>query len=320
MGGDYAPDVIIEGALEASQKNPEIELILVGQAEVLAAKYSKQINVPNLMVANASEIIQMGEFPTSAVKNKPDSSIVVGTKMVKEGQADAFISAGNTGAVMAAAMLYLGRIKGVPRPAIATTIPTLRKPVLLLDAGANADCRAEHLLEFALMGATYARRVLNRVDPKVGLVSIGEEESKGSELTKAAYELLKVSPLNFVGNIESLEIPYGTIDVAVCDGFTGNIILKTMEGTSETLFSLIRQSLSSTLLARMGGLLIRPALKRLAGQLDFEEYGGAPLLGVNGVCIICHGRSRARAVKNAIDVAVKVASRQVINEIKSEFS
>jgi glycerol-3-phosphate acyltransferase PlsX len=262
----------------------------------------------------------MGESPATAVKSKPDSSIVIGTQLVKHGEADAFVSAGNTGAVMAASLLYWGRVKGVPRPAIATVIPSLKKPVLLVDAGANAECRPEHLLEFAIVGTTYAQRILNRVDPRVGLVSIGEEESKGNELTKEAFELLKVAPINFAGNIESREVPYGGVDVAVCDGFTGNIILKTMEGTGETLFALLKESISQSMIGKVGGLLVRPALKKLARRVDFEEYGGSPLLGINGNCVICHGRSKAKAIKNAVDVASKMVSRQLLNEIKAEFS
>lgn len=320
MGGDYAPDEIVKGASQAAREAPGREIILVGHEEMMQTRYAKDVATPNILLVNATEVIQMDESPATAVKSKVNSSIVVGAKLVRDGQVDAFISAGNTGAVMASAFLYWGRIKGVPRPTIATVIPSIKQPVLLLDAGANADCRPEHLLEFALLGTTYAQRVLGRVDPKVGLVSIGEEESKGNELTKAAYDLLKASPLNFVGNIESREIPCGTVDIAVCDGFTGNIILKTMEGTAETLFSMVRETISQSLWTKLGGILVKPALKRLAYRLDFEEYGGAPLLGVNGVCIICHGRSKARAIKNAINVATKVVTRQVLEEIKSGFN
>lgn len=320
MGGDYAPEEIVKGAQAAAKNDPQREVILVGQADLLKNKYAKEISVSNLLIANASEVIQMSEHPTTAVKSKPDSSIVLGAQLVKHGEADAFISAGNTGAVMAACLLHWGRVKGVPRPAIYTLIPSLKKPVLLVDAGANAECRPEHLLEFAIIGVTYAQRVLNRVDPKVGLVSIGEEESKGNELTKAAFDLLKVAPINFVGNIESREVPYGKVDVAVCDGFTGNIVLKTMEGTGETLLTLLKESISQSLLTKIGGFLVKPALKRFALRVDFEEYGGSPLLGINGNCVICHGRSKAKAIMNAIDVASKMVSRQVLNEIKAEFS
>jgi glycerol-3-phosphate acyltransferase PlsX len=259
----------------------------------------------------------MNESPSAALRKKKHSSIRVGLELVKRGEADAFISAGNTGAVMATAMVTLGSLPGVERPAIALIVPTLRGQSILLDAGANADCKPRHLLQFAIMGDIYARQVMGKKSPTVGLLSIGEEESKGNELTREAFkELEEERSLNFTGNVEGREVFSGAADVIVCDGFTGNIALKISESAAEFFTVLLKEELEKGLVGKLGALLTRGAFRRFKKRVDYTEYGGAPLLGVGGMCIISHGRSTAKAIKNAIRVAAECVENGVIEHIR----
>lgn len=319
MGGDYAPDVVIDGAVLAV-KEYNLEIIIVGNEEVLKNALLKTgYNGDKITIHNATEFISMGEHPGNAVRKKKDSSIVVGTKLVKEGIGDAFISAGNTGACMASALLGLGRIKGIQRPAIGTVMPTEKGVSLILDAGANADCKPINLFQFAIMGSIYAERILGIKNPTVGLLNIGEEETKGNELTLAAYPLLKESKLNFIGNIEGRDIFAGKADVVICDGFVGNVVLKLSEGLSTTIMRTIKNELMSNIIGKIGGLLIKKSMLKLKKRLDYAEYGGAPLLGVNGISIISHGSSNAVAIKNAIRVAKECIETEVVTSIKASL-
>lgn len=315
MGGDYAPEEIVKGAVQAA-KELGVAIALVGNREQLERELHKyDFNKQQISIVPASEVITMGEHPASAVRKKADSSIMVATDLVKKGEAQAVVSAGNTGAAMAAAKLRLRSIPGIERPAIATVIPTERGKCLLLDVGANADCKPNHLLHFALMGSTYVEKIWGITQPKVGLLNIGEEETKGNELSIATYELLKQSNLNFVGNAEGRDITKGDIDVIVCDGFVGNVVLKFGEGLAGSIFQLIKGEIKRNWLASLGVVFLVPVLKALKKKMDYTEYGGAPLLGVNGVSIISHGSSKEKAIKNAIRVAKEVVEGQVVENI-----
>jgi glycerol-3-phosphate acyltransferase PlsX len=302
VGGDHAPGEILAGVTLALSDDPSLHIILTGPAEVVepfAASHARVEAMPT------TEIIGMDEHPANAVRTKRDSSIVVGCRLVREGKADAFFSAGSTGAAMAAATLVMGRIKGVQRPAIATVMPTAGPPVVMLDVGANADCKPEHLLQFAHMGAAYAHVVLGVVGPRVALLNIGEEPTKGSILAQEAHQLMAAHVPNFIGNIEGRYILQGVTDVVVTDGFTGNVALKLLEGTSKVLLSQVKDAITGSPVAKTAAAVLRPALNRLKDRLDPDTYGGAPLLGVEGVCIIGHGSSRSKAVCNAIRVAAQ---------------
>jgi len=300
VGGDNAPSEILEGVAAAVRTLPGVSVTLVGPEEIVAPFAASHERV---FAHAATEVIGMGEHPASAVRSKKDSSIVVGCRLVREGEADAFFSAGSTGACMAAAALVLGRIRGVGRPAIATVIPTAAAPAVLLDVGANADCKPEHLVAFAHMGAAYARRVLDVTDPRVALLNIGEEPAKGSTLAIEAHEAMTASVPGFVGNIEGRDVLSGEVDVIVTDGFTGNVALKLLEGTSKTLLSQMKSEMTATPLRKLAAAVLAPGLRGLKARLDPDAYGGAPLLGVRGVCIIGHGSSGAYAVSQAIRVA-----------------
>lgn len=319
MGGDFAPEEIVKGALRAVRFYPDITVILVGQKDKIRACLPDTGITSQIEIYEAAEVVGMDEHPANAIKKKKDSSIVVATRLVKEGEADALVSAGNTGAQMAAALLGLGRIKGINRPAIGTVIPTLQEGKLLLDVGANPDAKPENLLQYGVMGSIYAEKILGISNPKVALLNIGSEEGKGNELVQAAYELFKSSNLNFIGNIEGRDIPYGTADVIVCDAFVGNIVLKTIEGMASSLFQLIKQKITSNTVRKIGALLIKPGFKEIAHSLDYAEYGGAPLLGVNGTSIICHGSSNEKAIFNAIRVAKECVEEKIIDKIKVEL-
>jgi glycerol-3-phosphate acyltransferase PlsX len=272
----------------------------------------------DVAVVHAPEAVTMDEAPAAALRRKRHSSIRVGLDLVKQGAADAFVSAGNTGAVMATALVVLGPLPGVERPAIAIVFPTKTGRALLLDAGANVDCKPRHLHQFGIMGQVYAERVLGIRSPRVGLLSIGEEERKGNELTREAFrELEDDRRIHFIGNVEGKEVFNGQVDVVVCDGFTGNVALKISEGVADVVFSLLQEALSANVWARLGALLARQSLRRFARRLDYAEYGGAPLFGVNGVCVIAHGRSNARAITNAVRVAGECVTRQVIPHIRA---
>lgn len=315
MGGDYAPAEIIKGTLKAAAVYPHLELILIGKMELMQP-YLSGITIPeSISFQEASEIITMDEHPANAVRKKKDASVVVATRLVKEGLADAVVSAGSTGAQMAAALLGLGRIKGIERPAIATVLPTLDGGKLILDVGANLDARPEHLLQYAIMGSIYAEKIMGITNPRVGLLNIGSEEGKGNELTQAAYRLLKTARINFTGNIEGRDIPYGCADVIVCDGFAGNVLLKTAEGIAAFFIELVKDKLTATYVRKLGALLVKPVMKEIAQTVDYAEYGGAPLLGVNGISIVCHGSSREKAIINAIRVAQECISVRITERI-----
>jgi len=319
MGGDYAPGEIVKGALK-SIEHFDIEVILVGQPERIQEFLPQGELPPRIKIKEAREVVEMDEHPAQAVRKKKDSSIVVATRMVKEGEADALVSAGSTGAQMAASLLGLGRIKGIDRPAIVTVLPTLEGGKLILDVGANPDAKPQHLVQYAMMGSIYAESILGIKNPRVALLNIGAEETKGNELTQATYPLLQQAPLNFVGNIEGREIPYGRdADVVVCEGFVGNVLLKTTEGLAGALFQLIKEKITSTPVRKLGALAIKPGFKEVAKMMDYAEYGGAPLLGVNGISIICHGSSKEKAIFNAIRVAKECVESGFIEEIKKEL-
>jgi len=313
VGGDFAPDRILDGITRALAANPSVRIIITGPAEVVEP-YAAASN-GRVEAVVTTEIIEMGEHPAAAVRGKKDSSIVVGARLVRDKQADAFFSAGSTGAAMAAATLVMGRIEGVSRPAIATVLPTAGPPCVLLDVGANADCKAENLLQFAEMGEAYAQVVLGIAAPKVALLNIGEEPTKGSILAQESYALLAEKVPAFIGNIEGREVLAGVADVIVTDGFTGNVALKLLEGTSEILLGQVKAAMTSSAVSKLAASLLKPAMVRLKERLDPDTYGGAPLLGVDGVCIIGHGSSSAVAVENAIKVAVQAVEGDLTGRI-----
>jgi glycerol-3-phosphate acyltransferase PlsX len=302
-------------------KELRVELLLVGPTDSidreLHAHGGRSLPV---RVVEAPEVIDMAEAPAMALRRKPRASIVVAVDTLRRGEADALVSAGNTGAAMAAALLRLGRIEGIDRPAIAAVLPTLRGRAILVDVGANVDCRPKHLLQFAVMGSVYASRVLGIAQPRVGLMSNGTEPTKGNEVVIRAAELLRSSGLHFTGNIEGRDFFDGVADVAVCDGFVGNLLLKFGEGLALAIFTLLREELSRGLLVRLGVALATPRLRALARRMDYTEYGGAPLLGVNGICIIAHGSSKAKAIRNSIGVAVESVRARMVETIRTDVA
>jgi len=316
-GGDYAPHEVVKGAVNAVQEYG-VEVALVGKKSMLHVLVGRQLNKPGITIIDADQVIEADESPMKALRSKPNSSIVVGVNLVKEGKAAAFVSAGNTGALFGAALLSLGRIKGIERPAIACTINFTPSPVILIDAGANADCRPNHLVHFAKMGSIYSQQVLGISSPRVGLLSNGSEESKGNQLVLETYQLLKnTHGLNFIGNIEPQDILKVAADVAVTDGFTGNIMLKTIEGMSDNFFTAIRQIghiVSSA--CNRGRDLLRDV--SIVKRMDYREYGGAILLGVDGNVIKAHGRSRARTIMNAVGLARQIVEHDILGKIKGE--
>ncbi|MBS1112827.1 MAG: plsX [Nitrospirae bacterium] len=318
MGGDYAPAVTIEGAIETVNSYENIDIILVGDESALARELDSKRFPPNrITVRHASQVVKMDESPASAIRRKKDSSIRRGIELVKGNEADGFVSAGHSGVVMATALFVLGVSAVVDRPAIAAIMPTLKSPFVLLDAGANLHCKPQNLLQFALMGSTYCRFILGREEPKVALISTGEEDTKGNELTKETFKLLKEADLNFIGNVDGKDIFTGEADVIVCDGFTGNVVLKTSEGLAEAIIRMLKREVANLTTGRIGYLLLKPALRNFKKKTDYDEYGGAPLLGIQGTCIISHGRSTAKAIKNAIRVASDFAQKRVYEIISS---
>lgn len=319
MGGDNAPQEIVKGAVEAS-KSIKAEIFIVGQESKINAELAKyKYNDGKIKVIHAEEIINNDDAPVKAVRTKQNSSMVVAINMVKTGEADLFISAGNTGAIMAGGLFILGRIPGIDRPAIASTYPILGKGVsLLVDSGANSECKPNNLLEFATMGSIYMEKVLNVKSPKVGLVNMGVEETKGTTVLKAAHEMLaKSNTINFTGNIEAREIPHGQCDVIVCDGFVGNVILKLTEGLALSILNLLKQKFTAGTIPKMGALLLSGKMKELKKEFDYSEYGGAPILGVKGAMIKMHGSSNANAVKNTIVKGISYAENQVVQTIQN---
>lgn len=323
MGGDHAPKEIIAGALDALQKYDFLDKIyLVGQRDKIEAELAQQNGMQHskLEIVEASEVIEMADHPANAYRRKKDASITVATRLVKEGTADAVVSAGSTGGQMVAALFGLGRIKGVSRPAIGCILPTLHGGKLLVDAGANTNVDVENLVQFAQMGSIYMNTVLGVESPKVGLLNNGSEETKGSELTQAAYQRLRALPtLNFIGNIEGRDVPAGVADVMTCDGFTGNVVLKTIEGMGKTIMTMLETEVMASTRCKAGALLMKPALRNLKHKMDYAEYGGSPLLGVNGVSIVCHGSSNAKAISKAIEVANHCCESKFVEKIKGNF-
>ncbi|MBI4492387.1 MAG: phosphate acyltransferase PlsX [Chloroflexi bacterium] len=315
MGGDHAPAVTVAGAVAAA-RNLGLEVLLVGRlAEVEAELAKHHTQGLSLSVVPASQVVEMAEHPAEAVRGKPDASIVVGLKLVQQSRAQAFVSAGNTGAGMAAALLQLKRISGIERPALGVVLPSQRGPVCLIDGGANVDVRPPWLAQFGLMGSIYMERVFGLQRPRVATLSIGEETTKGNQLVLAAQPLLRELPINYVGNVEGKDIPAGLADVVVCDGFVGNVALKLAEGVASMIVSILREEIKAGLLSSLAGLLLRPVFQRVRRRIDYAEYGGAPLLGVNGVCIIAHGRSNARAIESALRVAARAAEQDLVGHI-----
>ncbi len=312
MGGDHAPGEIILGAVQA-HKEYGIEIILTGPEETIQKELAKiSASMAGISIHHCSQVIDMDESPTEAVRQKGDSSIVVGLDLVKRGEVAAFVSAGNSGAVMAAAVLNLGRIRGVERPAIGSIYHTAATPTILLDAGANVECKPSYLLQFAHMGSSYMKKVFQVSSPRVATLSNGSEEGKGSPLIKESYSLLKDSDLNFIGNIEGQDMFKGVADVVVTDGFTGNVALKVAEGVGQAIINSILEAIKSKPQYKLGALLLKPALKSVVQKLDYAEQGGAPLLGVNGIVMISHGRSNAKAIKNALREARRCAERDIV--------
>ncbi|MEW4369190.1 phosphate acyltransferase PlsX [Paenibacillus kandeliae] len=319
MGGDHAPDSNVLGGLEAAREWKDAEIILVGDEERMKALLPE---IPsNLKLVHASEVIEPDDEPVKSVRRKKDASMVVAGRMVKDGLADAMISAGNTGALMTTGLLVVGRIKGIERPALAPIIPTIDgKGVLALDLGANMDAKPEHLAQYALMGSIYREKVQGVSNPRVGLLNVGTEAKKGNELVKEAFPLLEAQPIHFVGNVESRDVLNGVCDVLVCDGFAGNILLKAMEGTASTIFSLLKQQFSKSLKTKLAAALVMPELRGLRDSFDYKEHGGAPLLGLNGLVLKGHGSSDASAIKHAVRQARIAISNNLVSSISQEVT
>ena len=317
MSGDTGPDVAILGALAAVRACDDLHVILIGPEERLKARLAELAQgdtaaQAQVSVYPASEVVTMEDMPVDAIRKKKDATVVVGFDLVKKGQADAMVSAGNSGAIMAAAVKKLGRLPGIARPGIASFFPTAKnRPVMIMDIGANVDCRAQHLYQFAVMATCYVCRVLHKEHPRVGLLSIGAETGKGNALVKETFPLLQASPLNFAGNVEGRDVYRGDVDVVVCDGFIGNILLKASEGLGEAALQMIRGEILKSWRARFGYLLMRGALAAFKKQVDYAEYGGAPLLGINGTGIVCHGASSAAALCRACIVASDMARHDI---------
>ncbi|NLI61383.1 MAG: phosphate acyltransferase PlsX [Clostridiales bacterium] len=321
MGGDHAPIEVLKGCVEAANEY-RLNLTLVGK-EDLIKKHLTAMNasLEFFEIINASEVIEPDETPVTAIKRKKDSSMVRGFELLRQDPSSVFISAGSTGALMAGGLLRVGRIKGINRPALAPLIPTKKNPVLLVDAGANADCKPINLVQFAIMGSVYMEKVLGREKPTVGLVNIGTEDTKGNELTKETYSLLQDQKnINFFGNVEARDIPAGIVDIVVCDGFTGNIILKLTEGLASNIFGIMKEEFTKDFRSKIGALLLKPSLRSLKDTMDYAEHGGAPLLGINGGIIKAHGSSDARAIKNAIRQGMLFAEQQVLSNIKAHIA
>ena len=322
MGGDFGPEQLIAGAILAI-KQAGINVTLVGDSSLLQSYLDMAAEQgdwhSSLTIAQASEVIGMDEYPVDAIRRKKDSSIMVAFELVKQGKVDGVVSAGNSGATLAAALRKLGRVKNVSRPGIASMFPTLKKPVTIMDIGANVDCRPHHLMQFAVMASAFAESYEIR-NPRVGILSIGEETGKGNNLVRETYELLEKSSLNFIGNVEGRDVYKGDVDVIVCDGFVGNNILKVSEGLADAILQMLRNEIAKSPLAKAGYFLAKPAFKRFKKRVDYTEYGGAPLLGINGTGIVCHGKSNAQAIKNAILEAVRLVENNIKDKIVADLA
>ncbi len=320
MGGDHGPAPNVEGAVQALHEWG-VEAVIVGDEAQLRAQLRRLgCTDPRMTVRHAPQVVDMHEPPATVARKKRDSSVWIATELVKNGEAGAIVSAGNTGASMVSAFFNFGVIKGVERPAIATTLPTVTDRAILLDVGATVDCTAQHLFQFGLMGNEYGKHLLAKENPRIGLLSIGEEDSKGNEVTKEAFKLLKSSGLNFVGNVEGRDVYSGAADVIVCDGFIGNVALKISEGVADTIKKILMREIAGSWMGRLAYPLMFAPLLRLRRRVDYAEFGGAPLLGVNGVTVICHGRSSAKAIKNAIRLANGLAEARIHELIRGDIA
>jgi glycerol-3-phosphate acyltransferase PlsX len=321
MGGDNAPLEIVRGTVNALNKCPNLKVTLTGREELIKPELEKlKYPADRISILNCTEVIEMAEPPVDAIRTKKDSSIVKGLRLVKDGECDAFVTAGSTGAALAGGQLLVGRIKGIERPPLAPMLPTAKGPVLLIDCGANMDPRPTMLVQFAQMGSIYMRNMTGRENPRVGLVNVGTEEEKGNELAKQAHQLLKDCPgINFVGNIEAREIPEGVVDVAVTDAFTGNAILKMYEGVAKVILHELKGALMSTLVSKIGALMIKPALKGMIKTFDASEYGGAPMLGLKGLVVKAHGNSKAAEIEHALEQCITFKEKKINDLFCSEM-
>jgi phosphate acyltransferase len=303
MGGDHGPQTVISGALQAA-RHQKLRIILVGQEEILRAELAKQkTDGLNIEIHPATQVVEMDEKPSDVLRKKKDSSIQVAFRLVKSGEAHGVVSAGNSGATLASGMFTLGRIPGIDRPALATILPTVKEPMVLIDVGANVDCKPLHLVQFGLMADVLAKAVLGRKNVRVGILSIGEEEGKGNTQVKEAFTLFRSSSLNFVGNVEGREIFGGDVDVVVCDGFVGNVALKVIEGLASSLAQVLKTELKKSFVSKLGTMLAMGSLKRFSKHVDYAEYGGAPLLGLKGIAIVCHGSSNEKSIRTSVEMA-----------------
>ena len=322
MAGDHGPEDLIAGALLAAEQ-AGLEVSLVGDERLLQDYVNRLAPAPEISdlikIVHSSQVIEMNEHPVDAIRKKKDSSVMVAFDLLKQGKVEAVVSAGNSGATMAAGVRKLGRLNGVSRPGIASVFPTLKKPVILMDIGANVDCRPQHLFQFAVMASAFSR-ILDISNPSVGLLTIGEETGKGNNLVKETFPLLQNSSLNFIGNVEGRDVFQGNVDVIVCDGFVGNICLKISEGLAEAAMVMLRDEILKSWTAKLGYLLARPAFKRFGKRVDYATYGGAPLLGLAGTGIICHGKSSSEAIKNAIIEASKMVKHNINQDIQRSLN
>jgi phosphate acyltransferase len=320
MGGDHAPEAIVEGAVLAAREY-ETEIILIGLSDTVQSvldRLDPDHNLP-IEVVHADEVVEMHDIPGKVLRSKRKSSMKIGLDLLKEGAASAFVSAGNTGAVLAYSTVMLRPLKGVDRPAITIQLPTLKGNAILLDAGANVDCKSNQLFQFGIMGHVFAEYILGKENPRVGLLSIGEEDGKGNEIVKEAFQMLKASHINFIGNIEGKEVYRGNADVIVCDGFTGNVALKISESLAEMIGTNLKRMFQSNWTSKLGYLLLKPQLDQFKKKVDYSETGGAPLLGVNGVVIIAHGSSSPKAIKNAIHRACELSEKNITEHIRDDI-
>ncbi|GLC32739.1 phosphate acyltransferase [Clostridium omnivorum] len=316
MGGDNSPKAVVEGCVLAV-KEYDVDIIITGPEDTLQQELNKyDYKKEKIRILDAKEVISPNEHPVMAIRKKKESSLAKALALVKNKEADAVLSAGSTGAFMAGSLFIVGRIKGIDRPALAPIMPGKNGPFMVIDCGANAECKPENLVQFGLMGKIYFENILKVNNPTIGLVNIGAEEEKGNELTKAAHKLLKEADFNFVGNIEPREIPSGDVNVVVCDGFTGNTVLKMYEGVAANIFDVLKEEIMSSFTTKIGGALLKPAFKNIKKKFDYKEYGGAAFIGVKGICIKAHGSSDAKAFKNAIRQAINFYDNQIISKIQ----